>query len=125
MIAFLDTHAVVALHDGRAEVFGKASRRLLTTADLRWSPAVAVELALLFEIGRVTVTSERILARVASDLGAAEADDPFGAVAARAVRLTWARDPFDRLIVAHADLHDAPLISRDGRIGEHFSRAVW
>jgi PIN domain nuclease of toxin-antitoxin system len=125
VIVFLDTHAVVALHDGRTEVFGRASKRLLSAADLRWSPAVAVELALLHEIGRVTVSSEQILARVAADLGAFEANDSFSAVAARATRLTWTRDPLDRLIVAHAELHDAPLVSRDARIAEHYPRAVW
>ena len=37
----------------------------------------------------------------------------------------WIRDPFDRLIVAHAAANDAPLITRDEKIRRHYKRAVW
>jgi PIN domain nuclease of toxin-antitoxin system len=42
-----------------------------------------------------------------------------------AMPLSWTRDPFDRLLVATALLHEAPLITRDARIQEHFAGAVW
>jgi PIN domain nuclease of toxin-antitoxin system len=122
---FLDTHALVALHDGRVDVFGTASRRLLETQDLRWSPAVHLELALLYEIGRLTLSPDLLLQGVVAQFGATMATEPFGAVAASAARLTWTRDPFDRLITAHASLDGSPLVTRDRRITEHYPHAVW
>jgi PIN domain nuclease of toxin-antitoxin system len=37
-------------------------------------------------------------------------------VVTQAMPLSWTRDPFDRLIVATAILHRAPLVTRDERI---------
>jgi len=38
----------------------------------------------------------------------------------------WARDAFDRIIVAHARLSGlTPLISSDEDIAEHYPRAIW
>ena len=39
--------------------------------------------------------------------------------------LSWTRDPFDRLLVATALLHQAPLVTCDTRIQENFPGAVW
>jgi PIN domain nuclease of toxin-antitoxin system len=38
---------------------------------------------------------------------------------------TWARDPFDRLIVANARARDAVLVTKDERILRHYPLAVW
>ncbi len=46
-------------------------------------------------------------------------------VVERAMTLSWTRDPFDRVIVATADLHGAPLLTRDERIRENYPAAVW
>lgn len=51
--------------------------------------------------------------------------DPLHDVADAAVDLTWIRDPFDRLIVANAMLHDAPLVTRDRRIHAQYPKAFW
>jgi PIN domain nuclease of toxin-antitoxin system len=45
--------------------------------------------------------------------------------AERAGSLKWARDPFDRLIVAQADFHGADLLTRDEKIRENYARAFW
>jgi len=37
----------------------------------------------------------------------------------------WTRDPFDRLIVAHAAANDARLLTKDEKIRRHYKRAVW
>jgi len=46
-------------------------------------------------------------------------------VAGAAVRQSWARDPFDRIIVAQAALRRAPLITRDADIRADYDRALW
>lgn len=42
-----------------------------------------------------------------------------------ALGLAWTRDPFDRLIAAHAIVADAPLLTADRTILEHLPQAVW
>lgn len=42
-----------------------------------------------------------------------------------AADLSWTRDPFDRLISAHAIVANAPLITADETIRKHLSLAVW
>jgi PIN domain nuclease of toxin-antitoxin system len=38
----------------------------------------------------------------------------------------WTRDPFDRLIVAHAKINGlAPLLSADEQIARHYARTLW
>lgn len=42
-----------------------------------------------------------------------------------ALKESWTRDPFDRLIVANAKAAGAPLITKDERIRKHYRRAIW
>ena len=58
-------------------------------------------------------------------IGLHQSASPFAGVVEQAHTVTWTRDPFDRLIVAAAALHDAALITRDRRIREHFAAAIW
>ena len=42
-----------------------------------------------------------------------------------AASLGWTRDPFDRMIAAHAIVADAPLLTADRTILEHLPLATW
>ena len=125
MKAFLDTHAAIALAEGATEVFGPGAVDLLETAALFVSPIVRLELAFLAEIARLTVDPDEVLGRLSTRLGVVQSDDPMSAVVSEAMALKWTRDPFDRLLVATAALHRAPLITSDRHIHEHFADAVW
>jgi len=122
---FLDTHAAIFLWEGRVEVFGRASRELIDRAVLLISPLVRLELWLLREVGKLTVEPGYLLDGLATEMGVAEPADPLPAVVAQAQPLAWTRDPFDRLIVATAMLHHAPLITRDRVINLHYPECVW
>jgi PIN domain nuclease of toxin-antitoxin system len=125
MTVFLDTHAAIFLWEGRRDVWGAASRDLVESAALQISPTVRLELKFLKEIGRLTVEPDEILGGLGSEWGLVTTSDRIEDVVALAMGLSWTRDPFDRLIVATADLHRAPLLTRDRLIHEHFSGAVW
>ena len=86
---------------------------------------VRLELEFLLEIGKLKVPADTILGGLAADCQVQIQDDSSSAVVSAAMSLTWTRDPFDRLIVATAVLHRAPLITRDRRIQEHYPAAVW
>jgi PIN domain nuclease of toxin-antitoxin system len=79
----------------------------------------------LYEIGRIKVAPEELLAELAEKLDLSECELPFGRVVDLAEQIDWTRDPFDRLIVAYATLAQASLITADHLIREHFPAAAW
>ena len=125
MKAFLDTHAAVLLYEGERKAFGRAAADLAENAALFLAPMVELELEFLSEIGRLTVAPDEIVRGLSQDWGVVVANDPMRAIVTKARACTWTHDPFDRLIVATAQLHRAPLIARDRLIHEHFEDAVW
>ncbi len=125
MKVFLDTHVVVKLAEDARDVFGPRALELIDESALFFAPIVRLELALLHEIGRVTVPPAAVTERLRDRLGAAESVEHASQVISVAEQLVWTRDPFDRLIVATAQLHQAPLLTADARIREHYPRAVW
>ena len=58
-------------------------------------------------------------------LGVAVSGAPFESVASAAASLSWTRDPFDRLIVGHADADESPLLTKDATLRSHYAAAVW
>lgn len=121
----LDTHVVVWLYEGRVDRFPAAARARLAASRPLISPMVRLELAFLHEIGRLRVPPAEILdaLRVDADLGVAES--PFERVCAIATTLSWTRDPFDRMVVAHALADDLPLLTRDETIRARCPLALW
>lgn len=124
---YLDTHIVFWLYarGAGAPLTGRARRAILDSTDLRISPMVRLELQYLKEVGRTGATAAAVLDELAAVLGLRVCDAPFPAVVAGAESASWTRDPFDRLIVAQAALHDAPLVTKDARIHEIYSRSIW
>lgn len=93
--------------------------------ELLISPAVVLELELLYEIKRVKSKAAGVIRRLSAELGLSVCPLPFAAVVEHALQHRWVRDPLDRLIVAHANAHEAPLITKDERIRRHYRRAIW
>jgi len=125
-VIYLDTHVAAWLYAGVDERMSVAARDALRDSDdRRVSPMVRLELQYLFEVGRVTTPAAKVMDELRTALGLTVCDASFVAVAHVAEDLTWTRDPFDRLIVAHAALHDAPLVTKDDAMHRHHPRCVW
>jgi len=124
-VIHLDTHVVVWLYAGDLRRFSPAARRRLDREELRISPMVALEVQYLHEVGRISENANAVLSDLGRKLGLAQAEGDFSAVAAAAMDLGWTRDPFDRLIVAHAALSGAALLSKDRTIRRKYRHAVW
>jgi PIN domain nuclease of toxin-antitoxin system len=108
LVILLDTNALIWLEQGHARARGlKAGGKRLYI-----SPVSLLELQFLLESGRLRLRSGGV-----SDLvrrGPWLLDDPpatawFDA----ALDLSWTRDPFDRLLVAHAQLRGWRLATGD------------
>ena len=121
----LDTHAVVWLFVDRDSAFPAAARRLLDTEPLVVSPMVALELDLLFEVGRTEGPAEVVLNGLRRTVGVSVSSTPFADVTAAATALRWTRDPFDRLICAQAVAEHQLLLTKDRNIRQHLPLARW
>lgn len=124
MIA-LDTHVVAWLHAGDLSRLPPAVRRRLDSEELGVSPIVLLELEYLRKTGRLTVPADSILADLRQAIGLKLLTEPFAAVVQESLRHTWTRDPFDRLISAHALVGGYDLATKDRTIRRHCKAAFW
>ncbi len=125
MILHLDTHVIVWLYAGDRSRIPSRAAAALDHAHLVYSPVSGLEITYLYEIGRVTVSSQTILDYLRDRIGLTPDDTPFLVVAREAERLSWTRDPFDRMITAAAAVHGHPLVTADEAIRSHYEGAVW
>jgi PIN domain nuclease of toxin-antitoxin system len=124
-LIYLDTHIVVWLYAGLLEKFSQSIQAILNENEILISPIVRLELQYLFEIERVREPAHTIVSDMTDRIGLRICEKAFNAVVNQSIKLTWARDPFDRLIVANAALNDNILISKDTNILEHYAHARW
>jgi PIN domain nuclease of toxin-antitoxin system len=123
---YLDTHVVIWLHALGGDALSPGATHALEQADdIRISPMVRLELQYLFELGRVTEPASTVVDALHTGLGLTVCAAPFPAVSREADRHSWTRDPFDRLIVAQASLHEAPLVTKDEVLHSHYPGSVW
>lgn len=113
------------LYAGLSERIPKRARALIGKGPACVSPLVALELAYMHEIGRARDPVPTMLAALRKSIGLEVADASLPALIDSAMGLSWTRDPFDRLISAHAIVADAPLVTADRTILEHLPLATW
>lgn len=124
MALHLDTHVVVWLAAGEharipAEVIAQ-----LNSEDVRHSPQVRLELEYLVHKGAITASPAAVLGALHPIGLREESEVAFGRVVDHATDVAMAawthRDPFDRLIVAHARAAGARLVTKDRSIRAHW-----
>ncbi len=126
MIAYLDTNVAVWLAQGKITRLSEEAKRTIRRAELLVSPIVLLELEILYEIGRTTITSPDLQLKIEHELGVRVCGLEFSSIVATAAGEKWTRDPFDRVIVAHAKANGfAALVSADELIRKHYPRTVW
>lgn len=113
------------LFGGRGDMIPGAVKERLERDTLAVSPLVRLELSYLHEIGRFRYTAEQVFRELTPQLDLVFVDESFAQLCQTAVTLTWTRDPFDRLLAAHAVVADFPLITYDAHIREHLPLAWW
>jgi PIN domain nuclease of toxin-antitoxin system len=108
-VILLDTNALIWLSQGHTR-----ARPLVRAGRVYISPASLLELQFLHDLDRIRLTGGVEI--VAHD-DRWTIDDP-SAVSwfLEAAELSWTRDPFDRLIVAHARLRGWKLATGDDRL---------
>ncbi len=122
---YLDTHVVAWLFGGNLDKLSRTAQDAIQGTDLLISPITILELQYLYEIGRASTPAPAVIETLSKQMGLSVCGLPFAQVAENALREKWVRDPFDRIIVAHASANEASLVTKDERIRRHYKRAVW
>ena len=113
-LTLLDSHALIWLHTGnrRSRALERVSGKLYV------SPASLLEIQGLVELGRVRLKRASSVSQLANDQRILLDDPPAAAWFDRALAHGWTHDPFDRLIVAHAELRNWRLATADEELLE-------
>jgi PIN domain nuclease of toxin-antitoxin system len=122
---FLDTHVVVWLFSGEAARLSRNAKATIEANDLVISPAVKLELSYLHEIGRLQAPADVMVRDLAVRIGMQVDGESFERIIEHALRSLWTRDVFDRIIVAHAQVNEETLLTKDAVIRKHYGKAVW
>jgi PIN domain nuclease of toxin-antitoxin system len=121
----IDTHIAVWLHTGAAKRLPPRVRRKLESYRLLISPVVQMELQLLHEVKRIKAPGHEVVQDIEARMGAIVQDASFARIVGFAAKIDWTRDPFDRMLVAHAKADDVRLLTKDDTIRKHFPLATW
>jgi PIN domain nuclease of toxin-antitoxin system len=121
----LDTHVVVWLHAGELSLFPEIALKRIDEEPSIICPLAALELEYLYEIERIRYPADTILADLATDIGLEICPRPFAPTLRASLKQKWTRDPFDRIIAAHAEAHQLDLLTKDRTVLENCSRAFW
>lgn len=114
-LILLDTNALLWLHRGHPR-----SHPLTRSAGpLYASPATLLELQLLIEVGRLRLKPRTGVTDLVDDERWLVDDPPAATWFQGALTAGWTRDPFDRLLVAHAQLRGWRIASGDAAILKH------
>ncbi len=124
-IVHLDTNVVLKIASKEHHLLPPSVIKRINNSSLMISPIVILELQYLFEIKKIEGSVFKAVETLHDLIGLNICQDPFESVIRESLRLSWTRDPFDRLIVAQASMLNAPLLTRDREILRHYSRAVW
>ena len=117
MKSLLDTHFLLWIIVGAARL-----------AEFPWldryapwgvSPLSFLEVKYLGEVGRLDVKIEEFTTAVMHDPRFLVDEVPLLSLIQQALPLSWTRDPFDRLLVAHSAARRTPLCTVDADIRRH------
>ena len=113
-VILLDTHAAIWLGTGHPR-----SRPLERFQRLYLSPVSVLEVQFLLEAGRLRLAAGGSADELADDARWRLDEPPAAKLFSRACELGWTRDPFDRLLAAHALVRGWKLATADGTLLEH------
>jgi PIN domain nuclease of toxin-antitoxin system len=123
---YLDTQVVIWLCEKKLQRLTPAAVAALEDSDLLVSPMVLLELQYLYELKKILQPPQVLLGQLEAQIGLQICGHPFASIVQSALFESWTRDPFDRVIVAHARASRySPLITSDKQIRENYPRSVW
>jgi PIN domain nuclease of toxin-antitoxin system len=102
-VAFLDTHIAVWLYAGLIEKISETAKQTIEANDLLISPMVSLFTAIGLEVS----------------------ETPLQQIIEKALKISWTRDVFDRLLSAEAMVVGGGFITADENIKFNLKLAIW
>ena len=122
---YLDTHLVLWLFGGSVDLISKKALQFIDENEVYISPIVELELQFLIESKNLNKSSSEIIEALHKEINLKVCTKDFYSIIRESLHLHWTRDPFDRLIVAHASLNNNVLLTKDSTIRVHYKKSVW
>lgn len=124
-LIYLDTHILVWLYSGMIDKLTKKAKEAIENSDIYISQIVRLELQYLYEINRIKATPARIINYLSKAIGLKISKIFLTDIIDEALKISWTRDVFDRLIVAEASISGVGLITADKELRIQYKNAVW
>ena len=121
----LDTHVAIWLFLGLTEKLSSRAINLIESSDLSISSMVLLEIQYMYEIKRLKNDATFVFNELDRLISLKLSEHSFPSIAKEALTISWTRDPFDRLIVANAQVSDCNLLTKDSRILKNSELALW
>ena len=118
-VILLDTNAIIWLAQAH-----RRARPLQAFSRLHISPASLLEIQFLMETGRLRFKDTASVETIVSDTRWRLDEPPAGSWFTTACEFGWTRDPFDRLIAAHARVRRWKLATGDDQLIEQLPPSV-
>lgn len=124
-MVYLDTHLVLWLYAGSLDLISKEALQIIDEEEICISPIVELELQYLKEIKRIKKSPSEISETLRKEINLKVCTKDFYSIVRESLKMHWTRDPFDRIVVAHASLNNNILLTKDDTIRAHYKQAVW
>ena len=122
---YLDTHLVLWLYAGSLDLISKEVLQAIDENELYISPIVELELQYLKEIQKIKKLPSEIIEALHKEINLKVCTKDFHSIIRESLSFHWTRDPFDRILVAHASLNKNSLLTKDDVIRAHYKHALW
>jgi len=86
---------------------------------------VMLKLQYFFQIGRVTVKPDTIIKALFPAIGLRVSETPLQQIIEEALKISWMRDVFERLLAAEANIVGEGFITADETIRSNLKLAIW
>jgi len=121
----LDSHVICWLFAGLVHQLSENARSFIEDNEVVVSPWALSEIQTLHEQGALSVGAQAIFDDLERRMGLKVASGEAYAIVKSSYDLSWASDPYDRMIVAHARLNESPLVTKDAHLHTHFPQVIW
>lgn len=124
-LILIDTHVVIWLYSGKIELLSEKAKQAIQENNLVISPMTRLELQYLFEIKKINKKPTEILSGLNKKIGLRILKCELSELVEESLKLSWTRDPFDRLLVAQSISTGIRLLTKDQVLLKNYKLAFW
>ena len=124
-MVYLDTHLVLWLYADSLDLISRQALQAIEENEVYISPIVELELQYLKESKKIKKSPSEIIESLHKEINLKVCTKDFQSIIRESLKVHWTRDPFDRIMVAHASLNNDMLLTKDSSIRANYKKAIW